>query len=208
MESLPVGTHSCGCEKLRHRAKLVVLTGGPGGGKSAILELARLYLCRHVVFVPEAASVVFGGGFPRVPGLAGMQASQRAIFRIQREMEELARKNPEAGMVVCDRGTIDGLAYWPGKPNAFFESVGTTMEAELKRYSAIVHITTPALPNQYQKNSIRHESLRQAREIDKKISELWAPHPHHHEVSAATNFIDKATSAIQVLRDHLPKCCQ
>lgn len=208
MESLPVGTHSCGCQSLRHRAKLVVLTGGPGGGKSAILELARLYLCRHVVFVPEAASIVFGGGFPRVPGTAGLQAAQRAIFRIQREMEELARGNPEAGMVVCDRGTIDGLAYWPGKPDAFFKSAGTTMEAELKRYSAIVHIATPASSQQYQKNNIRHESLPQARKIDTRISELWAPHPHNHKVSSATDFIDKATVAIQILRDHLPKCCR
>ncbi len=208
MNSLPVGTHSCSCEKPRHRARLVVLTGGPGGGKSAILELARLYLCRHVVFVPEAASIVFGGGFPRVPGTAGLKAAQRAIFRIQREMEELARLNPDAGMVVCDRGTVDGLAYWPGKPESFFKSAGTTLEEELKRYTAIVHVTTPGISAQYQKNNIRHESLRQARVIDRKISALWAPHPHHHEVNSATDFIDKATAAIAILRDHLPGCCK
>jgi hypothetical protein len=62
-----------------------------GGGKSAILELARLYLCRHVVFVPEAA-----------------------IFRIQRKIKEMARANPDAGLIICDPGTLDGLPAGPG----------------------------------------------------------------------------------------------
>ena len=53
----------CPCSKARHTPKLVVLTGG---GKTAILELARKYFCRHIVFLPEAAGIVFCGGFPRI----------------------------------------------------------------------------------------------------------------------------------------------
>lgn len=46
-------------------APRVVLTGGPGAGKTAVLELVRRAVCRHVRVLPEAASVVYGGGFPR-----------------------------------------------------------------------------------------------------------------------------------------------
>ena len=136
--------------------------------------------------------------------------SRHSVLVIEKRQveEELARLNPDAGMVVCDRGTVDGLAYWPGKPESFFKSAGTTLEEELKRYTAIVHVTTPGISAQYRKNNIRHESLRQARVIDRKISALWAPHPHHHEVNSATDFIDKATAAIAILRDHLPGCCK
>jgi predicted ATPase len=42
--------------------KLVVLTGGPGAGKTALLEVVRRHFCEHVVVLPEAASIVFGGG--------------------------------------------------------------------------------------------------------------------------------------------------
>ncbi|MCU1326393.1 MAG: hypothetical protein JWN34_1763 [Bryobacterales bacterium] len=208
MNALPVGTHSCQCVRTKHRPRLVVLTGGPGGGKSAILELARLYLCRHVVFVPEAASIVFGGGFPRVDGPVGRQAAQRAIFRIQREMEELARANPDAGLVICDRGTIDGLAYWPGRQQGFFGPAGTSLAAELERYAAVVHVETPNHAAQYQTNNIRHENLQQAREIDRRIAALWSPHPDRHEVSSEIDFIDKASAAIEILRDHVPACCK
>jgi nucleoside-triphosphatase THEP1 len=41
----------------------VVLTGGPGGGKTAVLELVQRTLCEHVKVLPEAAGMVFRGGF-------------------------------------------------------------------------------------------------------------------------------------------------
>src|ERR1035438_2312126 len=80
MNSLPTGSHACQCHLTRHQTKLVVLTGGPGGGKTAILEMARRYFCKHVVILPEAASVVFGGGFPRVDSTPGKRSGQRAIY--------------------------------------------------------------------------------------------------------------------------------
>ncbi len=43
----------------------VVLTGGPGAGKTAALEVIRRLYAPHVQVLPEAASIVFGGGFPR-----------------------------------------------------------------------------------------------------------------------------------------------
>ena len=37
-----------------------MLTGGPGAGKTATLEMIKDAFCDHVKVVPEAASVVFG----------------------------------------------------------------------------------------------------------------------------------------------------
>lgn len=54
----------CACTA-RHNRLRVVLTGGPGAGKTAVLELIRQSLCTHVKILPEAAGIVFGGGFPR-----------------------------------------------------------------------------------------------------------------------------------------------
>ncbi|HEX7700307.1 MAG TPA: hypothetical protein VF403_06295, partial [Kofleriaceae bacterium] len=63
------------------------LMGSPGAGKTAVLELVRRSLCEHVHVVREAASVVFGGGFPRTAELEPRRAAQRAIFYVQRELE-------------------------------------------------------------------------------------------------------------------------
>src|SRR5262245_41814414 len=104
---------SCACSKT-HPTKLVVLTGGPGAGKTAILELIKHHGCEHVVVLPEAATIVFRGGFPRGVSEPARRAAQRAIFHVQRELEQLALEEGRGAVALCDRGTIDGLAYWPG----------------------------------------------------------------------------------------------
>jgi len=103
---------ACGC-KAGHHPRRFVLTGGPGAGKTAALELVRRTFCPHVVLVPEAAGILFAGGFPRGGGPEHARAAQRAIYHVQHELEILALTHAPA-LVLCDRGTVDGAAYWPG----------------------------------------------------------------------------------------------
>src|SRR6186713_3191320 len=42
----------------------IVLTGGPGGGKTTAADLFRREIGDRVVIVPEAATILFAGGFP------------------------------------------------------------------------------------------------------------------------------------------------
>ena len=43
----------------------IAMTGGPGGGKTTAADLFRRELGEQVVIVPESATILFGGGFPR-----------------------------------------------------------------------------------------------------------------------------------------------
>jgi predicted ATPase len=97
----------CDCTE-RHVPRRLVLTGGPGAGKTAALELIRrASFCEHIQIVPDAAGIVFGGGFPRRRDTGGRKAAQRAIFHVQRELEEIGAAD-NAAIVLCDRGTVDG----------------------------------------------------------------------------------------------------
>ena len=80
---------TCDCNE-RHDLRRIVLTGGPGAGKTAVLELIRQSFCAHVKVLPESAGIIFGGGFPRSDGAELRQATQRAIFYVQRELEIVA----------------------------------------------------------------------------------------------------------------------
>jgi hypothetical protein len=71
------------------------------------LELIRQSFCDHVIVLPEAASLVFGGGFPRGRSVDQLKAAQRAIFYIQRELESAADADRPA-IVLCDRGRSTG----------------------------------------------------------------------------------------------------
>jgi predicted ATPase len=196
---------ACECDA-PHDRRRVVLTGGPGAGKTAVLELIRQSFCVHVKVLPESAGIVFGGGFPRGESLGLRQAAQRAIFYMQRELEAAAdAENP--AVVLCDRGTVDGAAYWPG-PDDFWSSVGTTLGEQLHRYDAVIHLRPPALTSGYNhENPLRTESAEEATAIDAKIAHVWESHPRRFVVDATPDFLGKAARALEILRGEMPVCC-
>ena len=197
----------CECGEV-HERRRVVLTGGPGAGKTALLELIRQSFCSHVKVLPEAAGVVFGGGFPREDDPACRRAAQRAIFYVQHELES-AGDSHNPVIVLCDRGTVDGLAYWPGPAEEFWSSVATTLDEELGRYHAVIHLRTPAMEHGYNhQNPLRTESPARAAEIDASIAQAWALHSRRFIVESCPDFLDKAARALQILRSEMPECCR
>ncbi len=197
---------ACDCVA-RHVPRRVVLTGGPGAGKTAVLELIRLFFCDHVQALPEAASIAFAGGFPRSDAPALRQAAQRAIYHIQRELEVIA-DTENAAVVLCDRGTVDCGAYWTGEGD-LFSAVGTTRAAELARYDAVIHLRTPTSPQAYNhRNPLRIESIEEASAIDERIAAEWSEHPRRFVVEPTEDFLHKAARALSLLRDEVPDCCR
>ena len=196
----------CNCRP-HSQSKRIVLTGGPGAGKTAVLELVRQAFCRHVRVLPEAAGIVFGGGFPREPATNAQRAAQRAIFHVQAELEALGAES-DVSVVFCDRGTVDSAAYWPGPPTELWRSLNTTLEEQLARYDTVIHLRTPGTDNGYHnRNPLRVETAVQAGEIDRRIERLWAAHPHRFLVEAEADFLRKAERTLQIIRAELPPCC-
>ena len=196
----------CDCGD-RHVPRRVVLTGGPGAGKTAVLELIRLFFCEHVRTLPEAAGIVFGGRFPRSDSPPLRQAAQRAIFHIQRELESVADTENTA-VVLCDRGTVDCAAYWTGDGD-LFSAVGTTRAIELARYDTVIHLRTPNSPHAYNRNNpLRLESIEEAAAIDEQIAEEWSGHPHRLVVEPTEDFLHKAARVLSLLRGEVPECCR
>lgn len=206
--SLKFGVLRCECNLERHGTTFIAVTGGPGGGKSAILAMAAQYFCSHVAVLPEAASIVFGGGFPRHPTDAGRRAAQRAIYHVQSELERLVAEESRVAVALCDRGTLDGLAYWPAQADTFWAHVGSTFEAELKRYASVIHMETPLAQQGYNhENRLRIENAQDARQLDDRILSVWSGHPRRFVIGSSENFVDKAFQALKVIRSELPPCC-
>ncbi|MCA9572551.1 MAG: AAA family ATPase [Myxococcales bacterium] len=174
-----------------------------------MLEVIRRNFCRHVTVLPEAASILFSGGFPRESSDAGLRATQRAIFHTQHQLEEIARSCSGAAVALCDRGTLDGLAYWPGEEGDLWEEVGSSRGRELARYDAVIHLRTPGADQGYDhSNPVRVESASEAAGIDRRILGAWEGHPRRYEVPSADDFLEKVRVAVERIRELVPACCR
>ena len=198
----------CSCREKHQNTKLVVLTGGPGAGKTAVLEIIRKELCEHVVILPEAASIIFGGGFWRLNSVSARMASQRAILHVQQELEKLVMGEDKWSLGLCDRGTLDALAYWPGDERHFWKEAGSSLKTEYKRYHSVIHLRVPSDELGYNHNNpLRVETAAQAAAIDEKIHAVWSEHPRYRMVESDQDFLIKAKKVLHYIKADMPSCC-
>lgn len=177
----------------------IVLTGGPSAGKTTVADtLARAYFDR-LILVPEAASMLYRGGFPREEILPAVICQQRAIYHVQKELEEIKTITAGQRSQICDRGTLDGLAYWPTSQEDFFKHIGSSMDQEVARYAWVIHLDT-ASELSYQASTIRKETYKEAQEINKRIKDAWAQHPRRILIPNNSNFSRKITLALTAVR--------
>ncbi len=178
----------------------IVLTGGPGAGKTAISSAIALCEPELFVRVPEAASQVYtalGTRWDRLePG--GRREVQRRIFRLQRDQEEqLAGENPGKALLL-DRGTIDGAAYWPDGADAYWQDLGTTYDSQLARYDQVLCLQTSAALGLYDgdgSNPCRFEDADAAVANGELLAQLWSGHLNVRFVPAFNRFEDKVAAA-------------
>jgi len=155
------------------------------------------------VVVPEAATLLFSGGFPRNGDPDASAAAQSAIFHVQRNLEDVQAAKHVGRILLCDRGTVDGAAYWPGDDRmAFFPHVGTTYEAELARYDGVIFFETAAAGGLSIEgnNRTRIESNDQALELDHRLQALWSRHPRYTFVANNHSFFGKITQGLGALQ--------
>ena len=179
----------------------IALTGGPGGGKTTAADMLRREIGDRVVVVPESATMLFGGGFPRSDELEARMAAQRAIFHVQRNIEELQSARFPGRVLLCDRGTVDGAAYWPASAGDFFAEFDTTLEDELARYDAVLFFETAAVGDFSIEtgNPVRTESNAEAVALDSRMRELWSQHPNFVLIHHNHSFMAKLFEGLHVL---------
>lgn len=188
-----------------NHANKIVLTGGPGGGKTTAADLFRREIGENIIVVPEAATMLFGGGFPRSKETYAAQAAQSAIYHVQKNLEDVQSALYPDRSLLCDRGTVDSAIYWPEGSDSFFTEMNTSKEAEMNRYKAVVFFESAAVGNSSIEggNPVRNESLEEARQIDKNLFDMWSDHPSFYHIPHEGSFFTKMERAIKILRELL-----
>jgi len=181
----------------------IVLTGGPGSGKTVISARLAQSFPEKFVLVPEAATQVYDALKTRWDrlDLPGRRDVQRRIYQLQVDQENRTAQSNPGKILLLDRGTIDGAAYWPEGPEDYWRDVGTALESELTRYSAVIWMeSAAALGHEFydgdSSNFCRFEDAQAAIESGKQLLKLWGGHPNLSHVGAFAQ-IDEKIAAVQ-----------
>lgn len=187
----------------------IVITGGPCGGKSKSLgRIKEVFSARGytVLTIAETATELIRGGI--APWTCGTSADfQRMLFLLQIEKEKCyeaaARTMPqEKFLIVCDRGTFDGIAYVPKTVlTETLSSLGKTEREVLCSYGAVFHLTTAAKGAEAHyttaNNAARTETPAEAAELDDRVLTAWSEHPYRRVIDNSTDFEGKLARLVR-----------
>lgn len=183
------------------KVRSIVVTGGPGAGKSTLVAaLGERF--SQVRVAPEVATALFSHLLPLPGNEPDRRNAQTAIYAVQVAMEDMfLRQAPKDAIVVFDRGLLDGAAYWPGGVADFFSEFGGSQQQMFRRYDAVVHMESASVGG-YEisdNNATRREEAAEAVALDSSLKKLWREHPNYRAVPHASFVGDKITSGIALV---------
>lgn len=185
----------------------IVLTGGPGGGKTALIqELYRDPGWRdRFLALPEAISVA-----GRLEVSPRERIFQRLMVETQRALEnglDRALEAHDTRFVLCHRGTLDPLAYWLDRgwsEAQFYDFTRTRREEHYARYVAVIHLVTAAdgAPQHYARwpDAHRPERAEDAVRLDRLLGQVWDGHTNYHRLgNVGRGWVSKVREARALL---------
>ncbi len=195
----------------------IVLTGGPCGGKTAVLDRIKDTYSEKgytVMVIPETATELISGGISPVT-LGSVTEFQKSVLKAQLRKEDLIQDNlkhfySDKLLIVCDRGAVDNMAYLSAdRFKEVFECTGTSKEQLISRYDAVFQLQTAAngALEYYTtaNNSARSEKPEDAVLLDERIEEVWSEHPYFRLIDNSTDFAGKLERLIKEIDAFLKK---
>ncbi len=190
---------------------IIVLTGGPGGGKTTFIEdLRRKPEWKgRLVFFPEAIAVC------SVIGISPTEKIfQKIIVHTQIALEDGLKSSLDPSdprIFVCHRGSLDPLAYWikaGWAEDEFFDYIGMTREEHYSRYDLVLHLTTAAIgvPERYKQwpYANRNEDIDDATLLDRILERIWHDHRGYHKLeNDSSGWESKSTKVMEIMRRFL-----
>lgn len=190
---------------------IIVCTGGPGGGKTTLIEELThdLRWKGQIATLPEAIYTL------RHVGISSREKPfQRVMVYMQMAMEDaldraLGLDDPRT--ILCHRGSLDPLAYWLDRgwsEQEFFDYTETTREEHLQRYSAVIHLVTTAdgAQEHYTRwpDAHRPEQVEDAIRLDGLLHQVWRDHPNYNRISnEGIDWLTKTRIARAILEHYL-----
>ena len=194
--------------------KRIVLTGGPGAGKSSSIEAIKEYLenIGYLVYiVPEAATELDECGIDRTTMTTYDFQNIVLTYQLEREQlfEQISVLNNLVKDIILlyDRGLVDSKVYT--KDDEEFDTLitarGINEQDILDRYDLIIFLETAAKIGAYttKNNKARKEDTNEAIVRDDKTFDVWKNHRNITKIHAEKEFSVKKENIIKVIKNNI-----
>lgn len=204
--------------------KEILLTGGPCGGKTTLLERAATHLREeypgsHILTAPEIATQLFDSGFD----LNSLNRNnftkihsidfQEQLIKMHLDRRASLRRMAESTwpkqrvIILYDRGPLDQVAFLP-KPEQIYSLMaenGWSLLEMSESYDAVIHMVSAANGAEgwysSESNPHRYEKPAEARKKDNKLRDAYLSHPHYVYVDNRGDFFGKLKRGYDAIVD-------
>lgn len=192
----------------------IVLTGGPGSGKTSVIEKIRQVFGGEgykVIVVPETATELMNNGITFKDGSISLLDFQELVMRLQLAKEEVVERNIELSgsdkvIVIYDRGTIDNTAYINKKE---FEEILTrlnhvkTFSELMNKYDLVINLVGREDFYTTDNNKARSESASEALKLGDTTLKCWLGHKLIKIVLPKDRIEDKYNEVLNIINESL-----
>ena len=199
------------------RVFIIAISGGPCAGKTNALPRVKKYFEDQgvlVLTIQEAATELLNSGatYNVCNGAIGFQSS---ILKLQLAKEDLfiriakeTKSEKQIAVILCDRGTVDCLAYLTDKERQQFLNNNSTSHSQLlSRYDAVFFLTSVAKGNEneysLESNTARFETLSEAISVEKRLLDVWKRHKTIYYIDYEDEFTVKIERLIDGINSFL-----
>lgn len=194
--------------------KKIVLTGGPGSGKTSVLNRIKdEYTSRgiKVIIVPETATEIINMGIkPFGEDKIDYVEFQRLVLKYQLVKENIVdsymRNLKKDCLIIYDRGTLDGQAFV--STDEFRDIIHSSCPNKsyydlLNSYDLIINLISRPDFYTVKNNDARSETVNRAMELGDLTLQTWLGHERLAVVNPKDSIEEKEDEVIRIIDDLL-----